>query len=337
MTETPTVDLTTVYLGLHLRSPIVASASPLTGHIADLVRLEEAGVGAVVLPSLFEEQIEFDSLFLDGFDGHAVGAEATSGYLPQADHLTAGPDHYLALVEQAVRTLDIPVIASLNGTSPGGWTSFATLVEEAGAAAIELNIYRIAADANITGTEIEDHHLRLVEDVRRAVEVPLAVKVGPHFSSIANMSRRLVEAGADGLVLFNRFYQPSIDLDELTVAPHLVLSSPDELPFVLRWMALLRGQLSCSLAATTGVHSAEDVVKCILAGSDVAMMTSALLEHGPDHVATVLSTLSRWFDERGYESTDQARGSLSQRSVPNPEAFERSNYAQTLASFRTDR
>lgn len=328
------IDLSTSYLGLELANPIVASASPLTGRIDDLLRIEEAGAAAAVLPSLFEEQIEADALMVDDFVGFDLGAEAISGHAPQLPHLSDGPDHYLSLVEQATEQLSIPVIASLNGVTPGGWTSFATLVEEAGAAAIELNIYRVAADPNVTGSEIEDHTLRLVSDVRAAVDLPLAVKVGPHFSSMANMARRMTDAGAEGLVLFNRFYQPEIDLDALTVEPHLKLSTSDELRFVLRWTAILRGQLSSSLAATTGIHTGDDVVKAILAGADVAMMTSALLSDGPEHLTTVLDEMSTWFTERGYESTDQARGSLSQRSIPNPAAFERSNYAQTLASYR---
>ncbi len=334
-TQTSTdVDLSTSYLGLDLTNPIVASSSPLTGRMDDLLRVEAAGAGAVVLPSLFEEQIEADALFVDDFLGFDVGPEAIAGHVPQLPHLTEGPDRYLTLVERATDELTIPVIASLNGTTPGGWTSFATLVEEAGADAIELNIYRVAADPDVTGSEVEDHTLRLVAEVRSAVELPLAVKIGPHYSSMANMARRMADAGADGLVLFNRFYQPEIDLDELTVEPHLNLSTSDELRFVLRWMAILRGQVTCALAATTGIHTAEDVVKSILAGADVAMMTSALLADGPEHLTTVLEETSRWFAERDYASTNQARGSLSQRSIPNPAAFERSNYAHTLASYR---
>ena len=332
-TDNVPVDLATNYMGLALPTPLVASASPMTGRLADLRLLEEAGVGAVVLPSLFEEQIEYDALFIDGFDGSDVGAEAATGHAPQLQHLTSGPDHYASLVEQATDALHIPVIASLNGTTPGGWTSVAAVLEDSGAAAVELNIYRVAADPRITGSEIEDEHLRLISDVRSAIDVPLAVKVGPQFSSVANMAQRMVDAGADALVLFNRFYQPEIDLEHLTVTPHLTLSTSDELRFVLRWLAILRSQLSCSLAATTGVHSSDDVVKCLLAGADVVMMTSALLANGPAHAESVLSQTSQWFTDRGYESTNQARGSLSQQAVPNPQAFERSNYAQTLASF----
>ena len=331
------VDLTTSYLGLELRNPIVASASPLTGRIDDLLAIERAGAGAVVLPSLFEEQIEEHAMLLDDVGGFSVGPEAVGGHAPMVDHLTGGPDQYLSLVETAVEALSIPVIASLNGTTPGGWTTFASLAEEAGADAIELNIYELAADPDVTSSELEDRTLRLVSSVRSSTTVGLAVKLGSQFSSLANVARRFVDAGADGLVMFNRFYQPDIDLDTLTVEPHLRLSSSEELRFVLRWIAILRGQLPCSLAATTGVHAADDVVKCILAGADVAMMTSALLANGPDHVTKVLDATTSWFAERGYDSTNQARGSLSQGAVPNPSAFERSNYAKTLASYRPPR
>ncbi len=327
------LDLSTTYMGLALASPIVASAGPLTGNLDDLLAIEQAGAGAAVLPSLFEEQIEYEALAIDSFEGFDVGAEAVFGHVPHAPHLVDGPDHYLSLVEDAVEALDIPVIASLNGTTPGGWTSFASLVQDAGVSGVELNVYRVAADPTLTGTDVEHETLRLVTNVRAAIDIPLAVKIGPQFSSMSNIARRLVDAGADALVLFNRFYQPEIDLEHLTVSPHLELSSPAELRMVLRWIAILRGQLDASLAATTGVHTAEDVVKAILAGADVAMMTSALLHNGPGHIADVLRDVNAWFTEREYVSTDQARGSLSQRSVPNPAAFERSNYAQTLASY----
>ena len=329
------VDLSTSYLGLPLSCPIVASAGPLTGTVEGLVRLEAAGAGAAVLPSLFEEQIEADTMLADALfaDPYGVGPEAVAGHAPQVHDKTGGPDQYLELVEQAVAAVDIPIIASLNGTTTGGWTSFAALMQDAGAAAIELNVYHVAADPLVRGADVEDHYVHLVSQVRSVVDLPLAVKVGPQFSSLANMAQRLVAAGADGLVLFNRFYQPDIDLDALTVEPHLELSSPAELRFIVQWMAILRSQLACSLAATTGVHRGDDVVKCLLAGADVAMTTSSLLANGPDHVAELLAETTEWFAERGYESTDQARGSLSQGSVPNPDAFERANYAKTLASY----
>jgi len=332
-------DLKTKYLGLELSSPIVASASPLTGKVAALTRLEEAGVGAVVLPSLFEEQIETEALLIDQDLGLETGltAEASGGHFPPARAYNAGPDAYLTLVAEAAEAVDIPVIASLNGTSRGGWTTFASLIEEAGADALELNIYLIAADPDVTGSDIEDQQLRLVEDVRAAVDLPLAVKVSPFFSSPANMARRLFDAGADGLVLFNRFYQPDIDLDSLTVTPNLLLSTSAEMRLVLRWMAILRGRVEGYLAATTGVHTAEDVVKLLLAGADVVMMTSALLENGPDHAAHVLGGVRQWFSSRDYHSIDEGRGSLSQSSVPDPAAFERANYAKALTTYSSDR
>lgn len=327
-------DLTTNYLGLTLRNPIVASASPANADINHLTALEAAGIGAVVLPSLFEEQIEHELLMMDdlGF-GAPLSAEAVSGHRPNLDAYNTGPGDYLNLIKSAVEQLDVPVIASLNGISNGGWTSFAKLIEDGGADALELNIYLIAANPDESGQAIEDRYLRLVDEVRATVSIPLAVKLGPFFSSPANMARRLADAGADGLVLFNRFYQPDIDLETLTVTPNLVLSSRVEMRLVLRWMALLHGRVEASLAATTGVDQAEDVVKLILAGADVVMMTSALLRHGAEHTTTVVDGVRRWFAEHDYTSVDQGRGSLSQRSSPDPTAFERANYAETIASY----
>ncbi|MGB5756175.1 MAG: dihydroorotate dehydrogenase-like protein [Acidimicrobiales bacterium] len=330
-------DPTTAYLGLTLTNPVVASASPANADLDHLHRLQAAGVGAVVLPSLFEEQIEHEAMLMDqdlGL-GAAVFPEASTGFFPDLEGYNTGPDRYLTLVERAVAELDVPVIASLNGISRGGWTTYASLIEEAGAAALELNVYLIAADPEVSGQAIEDQLLGLVEEVRRAVSIPLAVKLSPFFSSPANMAKRLDDAGVDGLVLFNRFYQPDIDLETLTVTPNLVLSTRAELRLVLRWTAILYGRIGASLAATTGVHEAEDVVKLLLAGADVAMMASAILRNGPGHVATVVAGVQQWFDERGYTSFAEGRGSLSQRSAPDPTAFERANYAETITSFST--
>jgi dihydroorotate dehydrogenase (fumarate) len=330
--------LTTTYAGLTLHSPLVASASPLTGEIDSLMRLEEAGAAAVVLPSLFEEQIEHETMALHhGLEmGAGQFAEAADGYLPDLDEYNTGPDDYLDLLVSARRELSIPIIASLNGTTPGGWTYYARELADAGADALELNIYAVAADVYATGAEVEDGYIRLVEHVREAVQIPLCVKVGPYFSSPGHMARSLVEAGADALVLFNRFYQPDIDLDSLSVVPDLVLSQSSEMRLVLRWMAILRGRIDASLAATTGVHDGLDAAKLILAGADVVMTTSALLEHGPEHIGVIASEMAAWFTDNGYESLDQARGSLSQEASPDPSAFERANYMRTLISWSSD-
>ncbi len=331
-------DLTTDYLGLRLRNPLVASASPLTGSIEALGALEDAGVGAVVLPSLFEEQVVHEAMEF-GYhqtDDAAFNAEAHDGYFPAMDDYNSGADRYLDLLVSAKRELSVPVIASLNGTSDGGWTHYADALEGEGADAVELNIYHLAADPDRTAAEVEDRYLRLVEKVRSEISVPLAVKVGPFFSSPGNMARRLASAGADGLVLFNRFYQPDIDLETFDVAPDLELSTPADMRLVLRWIAILRGRVDAHLAATTGVHDGAGAVKMVLVGADVVMMASALLRHGPGHVATVLADLSRWFDERSYESVSQARGSVSQASVPDPSAFERANYVKTISSYNPD-
>ena len=329
------MNLTSNYLGLELANPIVPSSSPLTRSIESLERLQAAGAAAVVLPSLFEEQIEHEAMAVhSALDyGSEISAESVGGYFPEMDDYNTGAGDYLNKLRVAKETLTIPVIASLNGDSAGGWTLYARIIEDAGADALELNIYLIAADMDRAGPEVADEYLRLVERVREAVTIPLAVKVGPYFTSMAHMAGRLVEAGADGLVLFNRFYQPDIDLDTLTVGPNLVLSSSDELRLVLRWMAILHGRVNASLAATTGVHTAEDVLKLVLAGADVTMMASALLKNGPDHITSVLDGVTRWLEEREYLSLDQARGSLSQVSSPNPAAFERSNYMHALTEY----
>jgi dihydroorotate dehydrogenase (fumarate) len=330
-----TVDMTTRYLGLELGSPVMPSASPLTGDIDHVLSLVEAGAPAIVLPSLFEEQIEHDAMAVHfGLELGADGfGEAPSGYLPRLDNYNTGPEDYLELMRRTRAEAGVPVIASLNGVSSGGWTLYARVLEDNGVDALELNIYRVAADVEMTSADVEHSYLHLVETVRKAVDVPLAVKVGPYFSAMASMARRLGEAGADGLVLFNRFYQPDIDLETLGVAPNLRLSSSDELRLVLRWMAILHGRVEPDLAASTGVHEPEDAVKALLAGATVVMMASALLRHGPQRLAEVQEGLESWLDGNGYGSVAQARGSLSQASVPDPSAFERSNYMKTLTSY----
>ncbi len=327
-------DLRTRYLGLELRSPLVASASPLTGTIDDLRRLQDAGAAAAVLPSLFEEQLTAEQVELDRLleqTSEHVG-EALS-YFPDLDDYNTGPWSYLELISQAKRAVAIPVIASLNGTTPGGWVRHARRMQQAGADAIELNLYAIATDPAVGAAELEDRHLEVVAAVRAAITIPLAVKLSPSFTAVANMAVRVTAAGADGLVLFNRFYQPDLDLDTLEVTPRLVLSTSEELRLPLRWIAILYGHVNASLAATTGVHTGLDAAKVLLAGADVAMMTSALLRHGPQHVETVEQQLLAILDEHGYASVSELRGSMSRRSMPDPAGFERANYARTLASW----
>jgi len=329
-----TVDLRTRYLGLELRSPLVASASPLTGELDGLRRLQDAGAAAAVLPSLFEEQLTHDQVELDRLletTSEHVG-EAQS-YFPELEDYNTGPWSYLQRIEQAKRAVAIPVIASLNGVTPGGWVRHAERMQDAGADALELNLYSVATDPRVGAAELEARYLELVAAVRAAVTVPLAVKLSPFFTALANMAVRIVEAGADGLVLFNRFYQPDLDLDSLDVVPRLVLSTSEELRLPLRWMAILRGQVRASLAATTGVHTGLDAAKVLLAGADVAMMTSALLRHGAGHVRTVERELVAILAERDYDSVAQLRGSMSRSSMPDPAGFERANYMRTLMSW----
>ena len=330
------VDLSTTYLGMKLRNPVVIAPCPLTGQLYTLHRLEDAGAAAVVLPSLFEEQIE-----VEGMTPHApVPAESCSAteYFPYREMLdyNSGPDACLRHVEAAKEALSIPVIGSLNGTTPGGWMRFARLIQEAGADALELNAYFMPTRAEQTGRIVEDHYIELLAAIREKVTIPLSVKIGPFFSSLPEMSRRLTEAGANGLTFFNRFLQPDIDLDTLEVSPTLLLSSRDELRLPLRWIALLREQTHISLAATSGIHFAEDLLKLILAGADVGMMASALIRNGPDHVRTLLAEVEYWMDRRHFASIEQIKGSLSQRQVANPGAFERVNYMLAISSLTSE-
>lgn len=334
MSDGPTTDMTTDYLGLSLAHPIVASASPLTGSLDTLHELQGAGAAAVVLPSLFEEQVEHDALALDhSLDfGAGFGPEA-DGYFPELDGYNTGTEDYLDLLKAAKRELSIPVIASLNGVSDGGWVRYAKTLQDDGADAIELNVYLVAADPDASGTEVEDGYLHLVSHVRSSIDIPLAVKIGPWFSSPVNMARRLGEAGADAIVVFNRFFQPDMDLETLSVSADIELSTPSEMRLVLRWVAIMAGRINAQIGATTGVHDADGVVKLLLAGADVTMMTSALLSNGPEHLTTVLADTRRWFEERRYDSVTQARGSVSHQSVPDPVAFERGNYMKSLVSW----
>jgi dihydroorotate dehydrogenase (fumarate) len=331
------VDLRTRYLGLPLAHPIVASASPLTASLDSLKRLEAAGAAAVVLPSLFEEQIEHEEMATHDLlmYGAELSPEAT-GFFPEPQSQASSADRYLALITDAKRALKVPVIASLNGYTPGGWTKIARQFEQAGADAIELNVYFLATQLEDTSAAVEARYIELVRSVAGEVKVPVAVKVAPYFSAMANMAQRLTQAGASGLVLFNRFMQPDIELEELEVAPHLVLSTSDELRLALRWIAILRGRVPASLAATGGAHTPDDVLKLLLAGADCVMLASSLLKKGPAHIGTLVKGVERWLAEREYSSVEQMKGSLSQQSCPDPDAFERANYMKALKSYTSE-
>ncbi len=328
------IDLSTKYLGLDLRNPLVVAASPLCREIANLRHMEDAGAAAVVLHSLFEEQINIESNELDRFlwDGADVSAESTSIF-PALDSYNIGPDGYLEHIRQAKQAISIPVIASLNGVSRGGWVSYAREAEQAGADAIELNVYFIPADPRSTAEDVEKLYVDLVTEIRRTVSIPVAVKVGPFFSSFANMAQKLETAGANGIVIFNRFYQPDFDLDALEVKPSLTLSDSSELLLRLHWAAILQSNLHADVAITGGVHTAEDVVKSMMAGAKVTMLTSALFRNGIGYLRPLRNQLEVWLELHEYESIKQMQGSMSQKNVPNPKAFQRANYMKVLSSY----
>ena len=334
------VDLRTRYLGLDLRSPIVASAAPQNAHPTVAARLERAGAGAIVLPSLFEEEVIHEEVGLTNAleQGTEQFAEALS-YFPSVDSLVRADDRYLASLAQVKATTTIPIIASLNAATPAGWVRYARLMADEGADALELNLYRVAADRGRTAAEMEAADLDLISAVRAAIQIPIAVKLAPYYSALANFVSRVVEAGADGLVLFNRFYQPDIDLESLDIVPRVELSQPSELRLPVRWIGILRAQVGrdVSLAASSGVHTGGDVIKALLVGADVAMMTSALLRHGQEHIADVEAQVRAWLVGREYTSVDQLRGSASAATVNDPAAFERANYLATLRSWTTPR
>jgi dihydroorotate dehydrogenase (fumarate) len=331
------MDTRTTYLGMTLRSPIVPSASPLSESVSNIRQMEDAGAGAVVLHSLFEEQLARTSLELDHFlafgtDSHG---EALS-YFPEHDTYHVGPETYLEHIRQAVEAVDIPVIASLNGVSAGGWTGFAKQIEQAGAAALELNAYFIPTDPELSGEEVERIYLEVVRDVCEEVDIPVAVKLNPFFSSLPHMAKRLVDAGASGLVLFNRFYQPDLDLASLSVIPRVHLSSSEELRLPLRWIAILYGRLEADLALTSGVHTYEDAIKGLMAGANITMVASELLKNGIGRISEMHDAMVGWFTEHGYESVSQCIGSMSQQHVAEPAAFERANYLKVLQSWSPD-
>jgi len=325
------MDLSTSYLGLALPNPLVASASPLSNTLDGVRRLADAGVGAVVLYSLFEEQVrqeaERNARLADA--GTDSFAESLS-YFPADADADPGPRRYLSLLERAAAAVDIPVIASLNGVTPGGWTSYAREMQDAGAAAVELNIYYVPGDPHMSGREVEQRHIDILRQVKAAVSVPVAVKLSPHFSSTGEMARRLDEAGADGLVLFNRFLQPDIDPETLTLVPGLDLSSPAEARLPRTWIAILRHQVRASLAATTGVDGPADVVTYLLAGADVVMTASALIRHGPEHAAVLLDGLAQWMSRKGYTCVDDVRGLLAVPASPDRAGYERAGYVRMM-------
>jgi dihydroorotate dehydrogenase (fumarate) len=328
------MDLSTTYLGLKLKNPLVASASPLSEKLDSVRRLEEVGVSAIVMYSLFEEQVIRESLELDHFLslGTHTYAEALT-YLPEVGRYSLGPETYVENVYRLKQATRIPVIGSLNGVSTGGWIDYAQQIEQAGADAIELNIYYLPVDPDLKGTELEENYVQLVSDLRAKVGVPLAVKVSPFFTSIPNMARRLVEAGADGLVLFNRFYQPDFDLEELEVVPNLQLSTSSELRLPLRWIALLYGRVQTDYALTSGVHTSTDILKAMMAGASVTMVASEFLQNGIDRAGEMLAGMSSWMEEHEYESVMQMRGSMSAQAVAQPNAFKRTNYMKVLSSY----
>lgn len=330
------MDLTTTYMGLNLKNPIVSSSSPLTENLDNFKKLEDAGAAAVVMHSLFEEQIIQESEQLDHYLDYGAEsfAEALS-YYPDADSYHVGPGAHLNLLAEAKKAIDIPIIASLNGISTGGWIDYAKKLVEAGADALELNIYYVATDTKMTGTQVKQKYFDILRAVKKSVSVPVAVKMNPFYSATANMAARLAEEGADALVLFNRFYQPDFDLEKLEVVPRLTLSSSYELSLPLRWVAILHGRVPVDFAITSGVHTHEDVLKGMMAGAKVTMMASELLQNGVSRIGEILSGVNNWMEENEYESIAQMQGSMSQKNVAEPAAFERANYIKVLKSYST--
>jgi dihydroorotate dehydrogenase (fumarate) len=328
-------DLTTTYLGLELKNPLVAAASPLSKKLESAQRLEEAGVAAIVMYSLFEEQIIHESLELDHYltSGKDSFSEALS-YLPEAGSYSLTPEKYLKQVALLKKELHIPVIGSLNGVSKGGWTSYARRIEEAGADALELNLYYVATDPNLKGEELEAAQIELVADIKSAIKIPLAVKLSPYITSLPNFAARLVEAGAQGLVLFNRFYQPDFDLQELEIIHTLELSSSSEIRLPLRWISIMYGKVNADFALSSGVHTAKDALKAVMSGARVAMLASKLLHDGERSVTAILSEMNWWMETHEYESIKQMCGSMCQKFVREPSAFERANYMKMLSSWR---
>jgi dihydroorotate dehydrogenase (fumarate) len=329
------IDLSTTYLGLKLRTPLVASASPLSQEIDGIRRLEDAGASAVVLYSLFEEQLQQETFELEHHlaEGTNSFSEAAS-FFPQPDEFRMGPEGYLNHISRAKKAVTVPIIASLNGATAGNWTRYANLIEQAGADALECNIYSIPTDPDLSSDTVEQQYLDILKAVKSAVTIPVAVKLSPFFSNMSNMAKRLDEAGANALVLFNRFYQPDINLDELEIQPNVLLSTPQALRLPLTWIGILYGRIRASLAATSGVHGPEDVVKLLMVGADVTTLCSTLLKNGIAQLQHIEEGLLEWMEKHEYESVHQMKGSMSQIRCPNPSAFERAQYMKAVKSMR---
>ncbi len=328
------MDLTTQYLGLKLKNPLVPSASPLSKDLDSARKLEDAGASALVMYSLFEEEIEDDEDLFDRTLHQDLGHGEASSYLPVDFSADSHLDNYLTQLSQLKEALDIPVIASLNGNTPGGWLEHAMQLEQMGADALELNVYHVPANINETGGEVEQRYIDLLTDLKQQVKIPITLKLSSQFSSPGNMIKRIDDAGADGVVLFNRFYQPDIDLDTLYVGHSLNLSRSEESLLAMRWVAILFGKVNCSLGVTGGVHTVEDALKMLLAGADVCHMTAALLQHGPQYLATVLQGVEQWMQDNEYESVGQLKGSVSQKNAEQPVAYERANYMSLLQNYK---
>jgi len=329
------MDLTTKYLGLDLKNPIVPSAGPLSKSLDTVKILEDSGASAIVMFSLFEEQIAHEAAELEHYLSYGTESYAESlTYFPSPSEYNLGPDEYIELIHKIKQSVNIPVIGSINGITTGGWLEYAKKIEQAGADALELNIYYIPTDLKLTSLDVENRYIEILSALKQIIRIPIAVKLSPYFSSFANFASRLVNAGADGLVLFNRFYQPDINLESLEVEPNITFSSSNEIKLPLRWIAILYSRLKCSFAATSGVYTPEDAIKLLMVGSDVVMMCSALLKNGPRYLKSVLDGIDKWMFEHEYTSVQQMKGSMSQKSILDPAAFERANYMKALNRFK---
>jgi dihydroorotate dehydrogenase (fumarate) len=328
------MNLSTTYLGLKLRTPLVPSASPLSGELGNIKRMEDAGASAIVLYSLFEEQLRADRLELNqSLEQGTFSSPEALTYFPDSDDFKLGPEEYLKHIAAAKAAVKIPIIASLNGSSVGGWTEYARQIQQAGADALELNIFFVPADMNVSGLELEHKYLEIVRAVKSVVTIPVAVKLSPFFSNLSNMAKQLDDAGANGLVLFNRFYRPDIELETLEINPNILLSTPMSMRLPLRWIAILHGRVCASLAATGGIHRATDALKMLMGGADVTMLCSVLIRHGIRHISFIEQDLVTWMEQHEYESVEQLKGSMSQKNVADPSAFERSQYLKAIAGY----